>query len=240
MAGEKAIEWDAVGKRYYENGTDRGVLYPMNESGGYTTGVPWNGLTAVTESPEGAEATDLYADNGKYATLRSTETFGCTIEAYTYPDEFAECDGSVQIAKGVFAGQQDRKGFGFSYRTNIGNDTATTADDGYKIHLVYGCTASPSEKSYATVNDSPDAITFSWEVKTTPVNVAGYKPTATLVVDTRFADSSKVAELEKLLYGEDDKANAKLPTPAEVIDLMGVVSAEVTSSTNQSTSVVSK
>ena len=232
MAG-KAIEWDAVGKRYYENGTDRGVLYPMDTTGAYTKGVAWNGLTAVTESPEGAEATDLYADNGKYATLRSTETFGCTIEAYTYPDEFAECDGSVQIAKGVFAGQQERKGFGFSYRTNIGNDTATTADDGYKIHIVYGCTASPSEKSYATVNDSPDAITFSWEVKTTPVNVAGYKPTATLVIDTRFADAANVAKLEKLLYG-DETTDPKLPTPQEVITLMGVVSGEAASVTDQS------
>ena len=224
MAGEKAIEWDAAGKRFYENGTDRGVLYPMDAQGAYTKGVAWNGLTAVTESPEGAEPTDLYADNGKYATLRSTETFGCTIEAYTYPEEFAECDGSAQIAKGVFAGQQDRRGFGFSYRTNVGNDTATTSDDGYKIHLVYGCTASPSEKSYATVNDSPDAITFSWEVKTTPVNVAGYKPTATLVIDTRFADAEKVKQLEDMLYGTDNTAYAKLPTPAEVIELMGAVS----------------
>lgn len=217
-----AIEWDAAGKRFYENGTDRGVLYKMDNSGSYGTGVPWNGLTAVTESPEGAEATDLYADNAKYATMRSTETFGCTIEAYTYPDEFAECDGSVQIAKGVFASQQERVGFGFCYRTNIGNDTATTSDDGYKIHLVYGCTASPSEKSYATVNDSPDAITFSWEVKTTPVNVAGFKPTATLVIDSRFCDSEKLKSLEAKLYGSAN-AEASLPTPSEVIALMGAV-----------------
>ncbi len=217
-----AIEWDAAGKRFYENGTDRGVLYKMDNSGNYGTGVPWNGLTAVTESPEGAEATDLYADNAKYATMRSTETFGCTIEAYTYPDEFAECDGSVQIAKGVFAGQQERVGFGFCYRTNIGNDTATTSDDGYKIHLVYGCTASPSEKSYATVNDSPDAITFSWEVKTTPVNVAGFKPTATLVIDSRFCDSEKLKSLEAKLYGGAN-AEPSLPAPAEVITLMGAV-----------------
>lgn len=217
-----AIEWDAAGKRFYENGTDRGVLYKMDNSGNYGTGVPWNGLTAVTESPEGAEATDLYADNAKYATMRSTETFGCTIEAYTYPDEFAECDGSVQIAKGVFAGQQERVGFGFCYRTNIGNDTATTSDDGYKIHLVYGCTASPSEKSYATVNDSPDAITFSWEVKTTPVNVAGFKPTATLVIDSRFCDSEKLKSLEATLYGSAN-AEASLPAPSEVITLMGAV-----------------
>ena len=218
-----AIEWDAAGKRFYENGTDRGVLYPMDKAGAYGKGVPWNGLTAVTESPEGAEATDLYADNQKYATMRSTETFGCTIEAYTYPDEFAACDGSAQIAKGVFAGQQERTGFGFSYRTNIGNDTATTSDDGYKIHIVYGCTASPSEKNYATINDSPDAITFSWEVKTTPVNVAGFKPTATLVIDSRFADASKLAALEKTLYGDGDN-EPKLPTPAEVITAMGAVS----------------
>ena len=219
-----AIEWDAAGKRFYENGTDRGVLYPMDNAGAYRKGVPWNGLTAVTESPEGAEATDLYADNAKYATMRSTETFGCTIEAYTYPDEFSACDGSAQIAKGVFAGQQERKGFGFCYRTNIGNDTATTSDDGYKIHIVYGCTASPSEKNYATVNDSPDAITFSWEVKTTPVNVAGFKPTATLVIDSRFTDASKLTALEKILYGDAD-TEPKLPTPAEVITTMGTVSA---------------
>lgn len=220
-----AIEWDAAGKRYYENGVDRGVLYGLGNTGTYEKGVPWNGLTAVTESPEGAEATDLYADNGKYATMRSTETFGCTIEAYTYPEEFAECDGSAQIAKGVFAGQQERKGFGFSYRTNIGNDTATTADDNYKIHLVYGCTASPSEKNYTTVNDSPDAMTLSWEVKTTPVNVAGYKPTAKLTIDSRYADKEKLTALEKMLYGDAD-TEPKLPTPAEVITTMGAVSAK--------------
>nr|DAT41861.1 MAG TPA: tail tube protein [Caudoviricetes sp.] len=219
-----AIEWDAAGKRFYENGTDRGVLYPMTSNGSYDKGVAWNGLTAVTESPEGAEPTDLYADNIKYATMRSAETFGCTIEAYTYPDEFSECDGSAQIAKGVFAGQQERKGFGFSYRTLIGNDTATSSDDGYKLHLVYGCTASPSEKSYATVNDSPDAITFSWEVKTTPVNVAGFKPTATLVIDSRYADPSKLAALEKTLYGDAD-TEASLPLPAAVITAMGAVEA---------------
>ena len=217
-----AIEWDAAGKRFYENGTDRGVLYPMTSNGSYDKGVAWNGLTAVTESPEGAEPTDLYADNIKYATMRSAETFGCTIEAYTYPDEFSECDGSAQIAKGVFAGQQERKGFGFSYRTLIGNDTATSGDDGYKLHLVYGCTASPSEKSYATVNDSPDAITFSWEVKTTPVNVAGFKPTATLVIDSRYADPSKLTALEKTLYGDADN-EPSLPLPAEVITTMGEV-----------------
>lgn len=217
-----AIEWDAAGKRFYENGTDRGVLYPMTSNGSYDKGVAWNGLTAVTESPEGAEPTDLYADNIKYATMRSAETFGCTIEAYTYPDEFSECDGSAQIAKGVFAGQQERKGFGFSYRTLIGNDTATSSDDGYKLHLVYGCTASPSEKSYATVNDSPDAITFSWEVKTTPVNVAGFKPTATLVIDSRYADPSKLTALEKILYGDAD-TEPSLPLPAAVITTMGAV-----------------
>ena len=220
----KAIEWDAAGKRYYENGTDRGVLYVMNDSGAYGEGVPWNGLTAVTESPDGAEPTDLYADNQKYATLRSAETFGCTIEAYTYPNEFMECDGSAQIAKGVYAGQQERQGFGFSYRTNIGNDTATKADDGYKLHLVYGCTASPSERAYETVNDSPDAITFSWEVTTTPINVAGYKATATLIVDSRTADPEKLKQLETMLYGSETAA-AKLPLPSEVITLMGAVEA---------------
>lgn len=225
----KAIEWDAAGKRYYENGTDRGVLYVMNESGAYGVGVPWNGLTAVTESPDGAEPTDLYADNQKYATLRSAETFGCTIEAYTYPDEFMECDGSAQIAKGVYAGQQERQGFGFSYRTNIGNDTATKSDDGYKIHLVYGCTASPSERSYETVNDSPDAITLSWEVTTTPINVAGYKPTATLIIDSRVADPTKLATLEAKLYGSET-ADPELPLPAEVITLMGAVDTASTTS----------
>ena len=220
----KAIEWDAAGKRFYENGTDRGVLYVMDDLGAYGVGVPWNGLTAVTESPDGAEPTDLYADNQKYATLRSAETFGCTIEAYTYPDEFMACDGSAQIAKGVYAGQQERQGFGFAYRTNIGNDTATKSDDGYKIHLVYGCTASPSERSYETVNDSPDAITLSWEVTTTPINVAGYKPTATLVIDSRVADSTKLAALEAKLYGSET-TDPTLPLPAEVIELMGAVDA---------------
>lgn len=228
-----AIEWDAAGKRFYENGTDRGVLYPMTSNGSYDKGVAWNGLTAVTESPEGAEPTDLYADNIKYATMRSAETFGCTIEAYTYPDEFSECDGSAQIAKGVFAGQQERKGFGFSYRTLIGNDTATSSDDGYKLHLVYGCTASPSEKSYATVNDSPDAITFSWEVKTTPVNVAGFKPTATLVIDSRYADPSKLTALEKILYGDSD-TEPSLPLPATVITTMGAVGARNTQASGNS------
>lgn len=229
----KVIEWDAVGKRFYENGTDRGVLYRMDDSGAYEKGVAWNGVTAVTESPEGAEASDLYADNSKYATLRSTETFGCTIEAYTYPDEFAECDGSVELAKGVFIGQQQRRGFGFSYRTNIGNDTATTSDDGYKLHIVYGCTASPSEKSYATVNDSPDAITFSWEVKTTPINIAGYKPTATLVIDSRFADAAKLAQLEAILYGSET-TDPRLPMPAEVAEIMGTNDAAVASTTSDS------
>lgn len=223
------IEWDAAGKRFYENGTDHGVLYPMETSGDYGTGVPWNGLTGVTESPEGAEPTDLYADNSKYATLRSTETFGCTIQAYTYPDEFMECDGSAQIAKGVYAGQQERKGFGFCYRTNIGNDTATSSDDGYKLHLIYGCTASPSERAYETINDSPDAITFSWEVKTTPVNVAGHKPTASLVIDSRYADAEKLKTLEKKLYGDTD-SEPGLPTPAEVITMMGAVSAKASKS----------
>lgn len=222
------IEWDAAGKRFYENGVDRGVLYKMESDGSYGKGVAWNGLTGVTQSPDGAEANDLYADNSKYATLRSTETFGCTIEAYTYPDEFMECDGSAEIAKGVYAGQQERQGFGFSYRTNIGNDTATKSDDGYKIHLVYGCTASPSERSYETVNDSPDAITLSWEVTTTPINVAGYKPTATLEIDSRVADPTKLSALEDLLYGTEN-TEPSLPLPAAVIELMGAAAAETAS-----------
>ena len=228
-----AIEWDAAGKRFYENGTDRGVLYPMTSNGSYDKGVAWNGLTAVTESPEGAEPTDLYADNIKYATMRSAETFGCTIEAYTYPDEFSECDGSAQIAKGVFAGQQERKGFGFSYRTLIGNDTATSSDDGYKLHLVYGCLASPSEKGYSTVNDSPEAITLSWEFSTTPVEIATLidgkklKPTSILTFDSTKVDAKKLAALEEILYGKDpssaeadDGVEPRLPLPDEVIKIM--------------------
>ncbi len=213
------IIWDKTGERFYETGVDHGVLYVTNEAGAYAKGVPWNGLTAVTESPSGAEVTDLWADNIKYASLRSAETFGCTIEAYTYPDEFAECDGSAEPTAGLKIGQQKRKGFGFSYRTQISNDTDTESDDGYLIHIVYGATASPSEKAYATINDSPEAITFSWEVTTTPVNVTGYKPCSTLTVDSRKVDAAKLKALEDKLYGTES-AEAALPLPDEVISII--------------------
>lgn len=213
------IIWDNTGERTYETGVDHGVLYPIQEGGLYTKGVAWNGLTAVTESPSGAEATPLYADNIKYLNLVSAEDFGCTIEAYTYPDEFAECDGSAEIATGVYAGQQARKVFGLCYRTILGNDTDSNAH-GYKLHLIYGCLASPSEKSYSTVNDSPEAITFSWEVKSTPVNVSGFKPTAVLTIDSTKVEPSKLTALENVLYGSET-AEAKLPTPDEVVAIVG-------------------
>ena len=209
-----ALVWDQSSERLYETGVDRGVLYPVTNNA-YGTGVAWNGLTAVNESPSGAEPSDIYADNIKYLTLRSAETFGATIEAYTYPDEFAECDGSATVATGVTIGQQTRKSFGLCYRTLVGNDT-DGQDHGYKLHLIYGCTASPSEKSYQTVNDSPEAITFSWEVSTTPVNVEGHKPTAQLIVDSTKVDKAKLDTLEAQLYGGEN-AEPKLPTPAEVI-----------------------
>ena len=213
------IIWDNTGERIYETGVDHGVLYPIQEGGLYTKGVAWNGLTAITESPSGAEATPLYADNIKYLNLLSAEDFGCTIEAYTYPDEFAECDGSAEIATGVYAGQQARKVFDLCYRTVLGNDTDSNAH-GYKLHLIYGCLASPSEKSYSTVNDSPEAITFSWEVKSTPVNVSGFKPTAVLTIDSTKVDKEKLAKLEDALYGSAS-TEAKLPTPDEVVAIVG-------------------
>lgn len=215
-----ALVWDQSSERLYETGVDRGVLYPVSNNA-YGTGVAWNGLTAVNESPSGAEPSDIYADNTKYLTLRSAETFGATIEAYTYPDEFAECDGSAVVATGVTIGQQPRKSFGLCYRTLVGNDT-DGQDHGYKLHLIYGCTASPSEKSYQTVNDSPEAITFSWEVSTTPVNVKGHKPTAQLIVDSTKVDKAKLDTLEAQLYG-GESSDPKLPTPAEVIALFTTV-----------------
>ena len=205
------IEWDKTGERYYEMGVNHGVLYPQDATGLYPKGVSWNGLTNVTESPEGAEATDLWADNIKYGSLRSAETFGGTIEAYTYPEEFNQCDGNVSVAEGVYIGQQTRNPFGFVYRTEIGNDTASEADDGYKLHLVYGATASPSEKTRDTINDSPEATTFSWEFDTTPVNVTGHKPTATLEVDSRKCPPAKLAALEKILFGGDPTVTASQP-----------------------------
>lgn len=217
------IVWDQTGTRYFESGVRQGVLYTQDKNGAYTNGVAWNGLTAVTESPSGADPTDLYADDIKYASMRAAETFGATIEAYTYPEEFAVCDGSVELAPGVMAGQQDRKTFGLSYRTKISNDLSV---DGYKLHLIYGATASPSEKSYSTINDSPDANTFSWELTTNPVNVPGHKPTAILTINSLTANADKLAALEAILYGTDgdDATDAKLPTPEEVITLFGTES----------------
>lgn len=213
------LVWDADSKRIYETGVDHGVLYVKGSSGTYTKGVAWNGLTAVTESPSGAESTPLYADNIKYLNLRSVEEFSCTIEAYTYPDEFMECDGSAELTPGVYVGQQIRKPFGFSYRTVLGND-ALGENYGYKLHLIYGCDAAPSEKGYQTINDSPDAITFSWEVSTTPVNVSGsLKPTACLTIDSTKVDPDNLASLEEILYGSED-VEPRLPLPAEVATLL--------------------
>lgn len=208
------LTWDDAGKRLYETGVKQGVLYPQDDNGAYPKGVAWNGLTAVTESPEGAEPTPLYADDIKYLNLLSTEEFKATIEAYIYPDEFAECDGSGSLVEGVTIGQQDRKTFGLSYRTSLGNDVKGN-EYGYKLHIVYGCLAAPSEKAYATVNDSPEAITFSWEVSTTPVNVTGFKPTASLVLDSVKLGAAKMKAIEDVLYGSS-AAEARLPLPDEI------------------------
>ena len=213
------IVWDQTGERLYETGVKRGVLYVQDTGGTYPKGVAWNGLTAVTESPSGAEATPLYADDIKYLNLISTEELGGTIEAYTYPDEFAECDGSASIATGVYIGQQSRKTFGMCYTTTVGNDVDNNAH-GYKLHLIYGALASPSEKAYSTINDSPEAITFSWEFSTTPVNVTGFKPTANIVIDSTKATPEKLAALEKILYG-DTEVEPRLPLPNEVAQVMG-------------------
>ena len=212
------LVWDATGERKYETGVRNGVLYVMGEGGTYPKGVAWNGLTAVTESPSGAEATALYADDTKYLNLISAEEFGATIEAYTYPDEFAECDGSATLAAGVTIGQQPRKTFGMSYRTVYGNDV-NNENYGYKLHLIYGAVAAPSEKAYATINDSPEAITFSWEVKTTPVNVTGHKPTASLTIDSTKVDQTKLKKIEDILYGAAE-GEARLPLPDEIIQII--------------------
>lgn len=215
------LVWDKTGERLYETGVDHGVLYPVQAGGVYNKGVAWNGLISVTESPSGAEASPIYADNIKYLNLMSAEEFGATIEAYMYPDEFAECDGSAEIAKGVNIGQQSRKTFGLCYRTVVGNDVDSN-EHGYKLHMIYGALAAPSEKGYQTINDSPEAITFSWELSTTPVNVEGFKPTASLTIDSTKADPVKLAALEKILYGDTNpETEARLPLPDEIATLMG-------------------
>lgn len=211
------LVWDQTGERLYETGVKNGVLY-VQEAGAYPKGVAWNGLTAVTESPSGAEATPMYADDNKYLNLMSTEEFGATIEAYTYPDEFKVCNGEAELATGVSLGQQVRKTFGMCYRTTIGNDVDGN-DHGYKIHLIYGALAAPSEKAYATINDSPEAITFSWEVTTTPVNVTGFKPTSYVVIDSTKCDEAKLATLEAKLYGSETE-EATLPLPDEIAEMM--------------------
>lgn len=214
------ILWDETGSRTYETGISNGVLYPQTgDNGSYAKGVAWNGLVNVSESPSGGESTPLYADNIKYLNLMSNEDFGATVEAYTYPDEFAQCDGSATIAKGVTISQQPRKPFGMSYQTKIGNDVDGD-NHGYKIHLIYGALASPSEKSYGTVNDSPEANTFSWTLTTTPIPVTGFKPTAQLTIDSTKTPKEKMALLEAALYGTDSE-EPKLLLPNEVVTIVG-------------------
>jgi hypothetical protein len=214
------LSWDGVGEKLYESGVDRGVLYIPNASGDYNTGFAWNGLVSVTESPSGAEPNPQFADNIKYLNLLSAEEFGGTIEAYTYPDEFGQCDGTAEPEPGVFVGQQARKSFGLCYRTKIGNDV-DGVDHGYKLHLVYGALVSPSEKAYQTINESPEAITFSWEFTTTPVPVTGLKPTSLIVIDSTQVDPDDLAALELVLYGDDSgPTQPRLPTPDEVITML--------------------
>ena len=211
------IVWDQTGEKLYETGVKNCVLY-LQEAGVYSKGVAWNGITSIAESPSGAESTALYADDSKYLNLISAEEFGATVTAYMYPDEFAECDGSAELADGIMIGQQSRKTFGLSYRTTVGNDTDSN-DYGYKLHIIYGCLASPSEKSYSTINDSPEAIEFSWEIKTTPVAVTGHKVTATVIIDsTKVKDKAKLAALEDILYGTSE-TEARLPLPDEIAEL---------------------
>lgn len=210
--------WDEVGQRFFETGVKNGVLYVQDNDGSYKNGVVWNGLTAVTESPSGAEETPLYADDVKYLTLRSAEEFGATVEAYTYPEEFEQCDGSASIANGVTVGQQARRAFGLCYRTSVGNDIQGQ-NYSYKLHLIYGCTVAPSEKSYSTINDNPEAITFSWELSTVPVPVDGFSPTASLVIDASKVDEGKMQLLEDALFG-DESNEAKLLLPNEIMELL--------------------
>ena len=213
------LVWDQTGSRFYETGVKQGVLYPQDATGAYPKGVAWNGLTGVTESPSGAEPSPLYADDIKYLNLMSTEEYGCSIEAYTYPEEFAACNGEAELLPGVSVGQQKRQAFGLSWRTTVGNDIEGN-EYGYKLHLVYGCLAAPSEKAYATINDSPEAITFSWEVSTTPVAVEGMKPTACLTIDSTKVEEGKMAAIEAILYGSAD-SEARLPLPDEIAEIMG-------------------
>ena len=212
------LVWDAVSEHLYETGVDHGVLYKLDENKAYTKAYAWNGLTGITESPSGADETKLWADNIKYLSLRAAEEFGGTIEAYTYPDEFAECDGSAAISDGVYIGQQNRQVFGMCYRTILGNDTEMN-DHGYKLHLVYGCTCNPSERAYSTVNDSPEAITFSWEFSTTPVSVTGHKPTACVTIDSTKVTASHLKDLEDVLYGTESD-DGRLPLPDEVVTIL--------------------
>jgi len=222
------LEWDKTGEHFYETGIDRGVHYPISANGTYDKGSAWNGLSAVTESPSGAEPTAVWANNSKYLNLYSAEEFGATLEAYTYPDSFAECDGSAELVTGVYVGQQPRKMFGLTYRTKIGNDTEGEAH-GYKIHIIYGCKASPSERSYSTTNDSPEASAMSWELSTTPIAVAGMNPVASLTIDSRKVDADKLAAFEQILYGTaattganpTEAIDARLPLPDEIVELLG-------------------
>lgn len=218
------LVWDETGKKLFETGVSNVALYPQDTTGVYGAGVAWNGVTNISESPSGAEATTLWANNGKYLNLYSVEEYASSIEAYTYPDEFAECDGSAEIAKGVSIGQQTRKSFGLAYKTLIGSDTDGN-DHGYKLHLVYGCKAAPSERSHATVNDSPEALSFSWEISTTPVSVTGHKPTASVEIDSTKVDPAKLAAFEKILFGSDTAA-ARLPLPDEVATHFAAASSE--------------
>ena len=224
MGSFAPLVWDETGKKLFETGVSNVALYPQDTTGVYGAGVAWNGVTNISESPSGAEATTLWANNGKYLNLYSVEEYASSIEAYTYPDEFAECDGSAEIAKGVSIGQQTRKSFGLAYKTLIGSDTDGN-DHGYKLHLVYGCKAAPSERSHATVNDSPEALSFSWEISTTPVSVTGHKPTASVEIDSTKVNAEKLAAFEKILFGSDTAA-ARLPLPDEVATHFAAASSE--------------
>lgn len=219
MAESKKLVWDNVGERFYETGVKNCALYLQNTDGSYPKGVAWNGISAINESPSGAESSPIYADDTKYLNLISNEELSASIEAYTYPDEFAECDGSAEIATGITIGQQPRKAFGLAYKTTLGNDIVGN-EYGYKLHLLYGCKAAPSEKAYSTINDSPEAITFSWEISTTPVNVKGFKPTSNLTIDSSKVAPEKLAALEAVLFGSES-VEARLPLPDEIITLVG-------------------